>query len=406
MPFCKCGGQNPDDARFCSSGEPSGEPGRGPPRRRPRRPSPAPAGAPTTRPRPSTSGPGTRSRRPTASSTPSTPPRSTRSPVGPRPAGGPARAGLGEPLPARCGRRHRGPAPRQRDLPRRRDGCRVATQSSTARATRSRSATSATSTGPTSAATASAGSSSPAATRCRSAGTGWCSSPGQRRRVSAMTSPEPDLGVPVVLVVGSGLLPREPRMNIGEVLDRLRLDFPDHHPKDPVPQGQRGLIKPERTPAGYRKFSPDDVDGCTRRAADAARPPTARCGSSASTSTRSTGAWSHRPSIRGCRPVPKVALAAGLLSAGPSSAATTCDSRGASWSRSPRSPRSSSTSSSSTPDHARPGPATTTPMPVVARPPVSSPTSGSSRATCALQDRRRPRGGLVEQVVAPQKAGP
>lgn len=50
------------------------------------------------------------------------------------------------------------------------------------------------------------------------------------------------------------------RMNIGEVLDRLRPDFAGITiPKIRFLE-DKGLIKPERTPAGYRKFSVEDVD--------------------------------------------------------------------------------------------------------------------------------------------------
>ncbi|GAA2012870.1 MerR family transcriptional regulator [Nocardioides kribbensis] len=50
------------------------------------------------------------------------------------------------------------------------------------------------------------------------------------------------------------------RMNIGEVLERLRADFPSVTiPKIRFLE-DKGLIKPERTPAGYRKFSHDDVE--------------------------------------------------------------------------------------------------------------------------------------------------
>lgn len=50
------------------------------------------------------------------------------------------------------------------------------------------------------------------------------------------------------------------RMNIGEVLDQLRPEFPGITiPKIRFLE-DKGLIKPERTPAGYRKFSADDVD--------------------------------------------------------------------------------------------------------------------------------------------------
>ena len=50
------------------------------------------------------------------------------------------------------------------------------------------------------------------------------------------------------------------RMNIGQVLDELRGDFPTVTiPKIRFLE-DKGLIKPERTPAGYRKFSTEDVE--------------------------------------------------------------------------------------------------------------------------------------------------
>jgi DNA-binding transcriptional MerR regulator len=50
------------------------------------------------------------------------------------------------------------------------------------------------------------------------------------------------------------------RMTIGQVLDQLRPDFPGITiPKIRFLEDQ-GLIKPERTPSGYRKFAGDDVD--------------------------------------------------------------------------------------------------------------------------------------------------
>jgi DNA-binding transcriptional MerR regulator len=50
------------------------------------------------------------------------------------------------------------------------------------------------------------------------------------------------------------------RLNIGEVLDRLRPDFPEVTiPKIRFLE-DKGLIKPERTPSGYRKFSTPDID--------------------------------------------------------------------------------------------------------------------------------------------------
>ena len=49
-------------------------------------------------------------------------------------------------------------------------------------------------------------------------------------------------------------------MNIGEVLDRLRPDFPGVTiPKIRFLE-DKGLIKPERTAAGYRKFAAEDVE--------------------------------------------------------------------------------------------------------------------------------------------------
>ncbi len=53
---------------------------------------------------------------------------------------------------------------------------------------------------------------------------------------------------------------RGARYNIGQVLDQLRPDFPGVTiPKIRFLEDQ-GLVKPERTPAGYRKFSGADVD--------------------------------------------------------------------------------------------------------------------------------------------------
>jgi DNA-binding transcriptional MerR regulator len=50
------------------------------------------------------------------------------------------------------------------------------------------------------------------------------------------------------------------RLNIGEVLDELRPDFPGVTiPKIRFLE-DKGLVKPERTPAGYRKFSVEDID--------------------------------------------------------------------------------------------------------------------------------------------------
>jgi DNA-binding transcriptional MerR regulator len=52
---------------------------------------------------------------------------------------------------------------------------------------------------------------------------------------------------------------RGARFNIGQVLDQLRPDFP----RVTIPKirflEDKGLVKPERTPAGYRKFTGDDI---------------------------------------------------------------------------------------------------------------------------------------------------
>ena len=49
------------------------------------------------------------------------------------------------------------------------------------------------------------------------------------------------------------------RMNIGQVLDLLRADFPAISIPKIRYWEEEGLISPERTPSGYRKFSPADV---------------------------------------------------------------------------------------------------------------------------------------------------
>jgi DNA-binding transcriptional MerR regulator len=61
-------------------------------------------------------------------------------------------------------------------------------------------------------------------------------------------------------VEGSAAAAGRVRHNIGEVLDVLRPDFPGVTiPKIRFLE-DKGLIKPERTPAGYRKFSDEDVE--------------------------------------------------------------------------------------------------------------------------------------------------
>jgi DNA-binding transcriptional MerR regulator len=61
-------------------------------------------------------------------------------------------------------------------------------------------------------------------------------------------------------VDGSAAASGRVRHNIGEVLDLLRPDFPGVTiPKIRFLE-DKGLVKPERTPSGYRKFSQEDVD--------------------------------------------------------------------------------------------------------------------------------------------------
>ena len=54
-------------------------------------------------------------------------------------------------------------------------------------------------------------------------------------------------------------MPR-PAMSIGEVLALLRPDFPDVTISKIRFLEDQGLVEPDRTPAGYRKFTHDDVD--------------------------------------------------------------------------------------------------------------------------------------------------
>jgi DNA-binding transcriptional MerR regulator len=51
----------------------------------------------------------------------------------------------------------------------------------------------------------------------------------------------------------------EPHLSIGEVLEQLRDEFPDVTISKIRFLESQGLIDPERTPSGYRKFSDDDL---------------------------------------------------------------------------------------------------------------------------------------------------
>ncbi|MGH1563242.1 transcriptional regulator FtsR [Mumia sp. DW29H23] len=54
--------------------------------------------------------------------------------------------------------------------------------------------------------------------------------------------------------------PHAGRLSIGEVLDELRADFPDISISKIRYLETEGLVEPERTPSGYRKFSRADVE--------------------------------------------------------------------------------------------------------------------------------------------------
>jgi len=59
---------------------------------------------------------------------------------------------------------------------------------------------------------------------------------------------------------GAAAASRAPRHNIGQVLDQLRPDFPGVTISKIRFLENEGLVKPERTPSGYRKFSSQDVE--------------------------------------------------------------------------------------------------------------------------------------------------
>lgn len=55
-------------------------------------------------------------------------------------------------------------------------------------------------------------------------------------------------------------VPSRDRMSIGDVLQELRSEFPDITVSKIRYLESEGLVQPERTPSGYRKFSTDDVE--------------------------------------------------------------------------------------------------------------------------------------------------
>src|SRR5919107_18699 len=86
------------------------------------------------------------------------------------------------------------------------------------------------------------------ATRCRSASSAWCSipaaGPGADRVVNAAAGRRGD---------------QPSTMSIGAVLALLRPEFPDVTISKIRFLEDQGLIEPDRTPSGYRKFSGSDV---------------------------------------------------------------------------------------------------------------------------------------------------
>ena len=211
MPFCTaCGHQNPDDARFCS------QCGTRLVTRRAAQPAAGPARSPG-RPDGDDDVPGagrSPSRREERPLNDEDAAAVDALPSGQRAARRAARPERRQPVPARHRRGHRRAAPRQRDLPRRRDrvpparrvppwrrtGSRVARRRQPQRHLRQPR--------PDRRRRAAA-----AATRCRSASSGWCSSP-------ATPTPRGDAAD------DRGVAVRTARMNIGEVHARLREDFP------------------------------------------------------------------------------------------------------------------------------------------------------------------------------------
>src|SRR5438874_13325867 len=78
------------------------------------------------------------------------------------------------------------------------------------------------------------------ATRSRSASSSWCSSPAMQLRARRVAERD--------------------HLSIGEVLSLLREEFPDITISKIRFLESQGLLDPERTPSGYRKFYDHDVE--------------------------------------------------------------------------------------------------------------------------------------------------
>ena len=55
-------------------------------------------------------------------------------------------------------------------------------------------------------------------------------------------------------------VPARAYLSIGEVLSKLRADFPDVTISKIRFLESEGLIEPQRTPSGYRKFTAQDLE--------------------------------------------------------------------------------------------------------------------------------------------------
>src|SRR5688572_13775042 len=115
---------------------------------------------------------------------------------------------------------------------------------------------------------------SPTVTRCRSASTAWCSSPatGERDAHRTAVAPcQPLSGEPrertdqAMLrsapggATGRGTTTADRKlMSIGTVLNALRDEFPEVTISKIRFLETEGLVEPQRTPSGYRKFGPED----------------------------------------------------------------------------------------------------------------------------------------------------
>src|SRR5512135_2096739 len=91
--------------------------------------------------------------------------------------------------------------------------------------------------------------------RSRSASSGWSSTRAGEPREPARGGD----GAVVNSAVGGRGAPK-PTMSIGEVLAQLRPDFPEVSLSKIRFLEEQGLVDPERTPSGYRKFTHEDVD--------------------------------------------------------------------------------------------------------------------------------------------------